>query len=173
KWPTPSGKIEIYSAALAKLGLDPLPTHLVEREGFEQTERRKLFPLQVLSAATHYFIGATFQHVERLQQMMSRPTFEISAQDAAERAIAEGDLCRLFNDRGEAFGYAHVVDGLLPGVIGAPKQLRGSKMRGGVNVNALTTQEVSDMGDGPVFYSTLAQIEKASDGSALASSTLA
>ena len=173
KWPTPSGKIEIYSEALAKLGLDPLPTHLIEREGFEQTEARKRFPLQVLSAATHYFIGATFQHVDRLQQMMSRPTFEISVQDASERAIAEGDLCRLFNDRGEAFGYAHVVDGLLPGVIGAPKQLQGSKMRGGVNVNALTTQEVSDMGNGPVFYSTLAQIEKASDGSALASSTLA
>jgi hypothetical protein len=31
----------------------------------------------------------------------------------------------------------------------------------GVNVNALVSQRESDMGKGPVFYSTLAQIEKA------------
>ena len=33
-------------------------------------------------------------------------------------------------------------------------------MRGGVNINALTSQRESDMGRGPVFYSTLAEIEK-------------
>ena len=33
-------------------------------------------------------------------------------------------------------------------------------MCNGVNFNALTSQDVSDMGDGPVFYSTLAQLEK-------------
>jgi hypothetical protein len=36
-------------------------------------------------------------------------------------------------------------------------------MRNGMNMNALTSQEVSDMGQGPVFYSTLAQLEKAAD----------
>jgi hypothetical protein len=34
-------------------------------------------------------------------------------------------------------------------------------MPNGVNVNALVSQEEADMGRGPVFYSTLAQIEKA------------
>jgi anaerobic selenocysteine-containing dehydrogenase len=161
RWPTPSGKIEIYSRALEKAGLDPLPGHLPEREGFECLEAKKKFPLQVISAATHYFIGASFQHVPRLQEMLARPTFEISAQDAKERGIENGDCCRLFNDRGEVFGHALIVDGLLPGVIGAQKQLQGSRMRGGVNVNALTSQRESDMGRGPVFYSTLAQVEKA------------
>jgi len=160
RWPTPSGKIEIYSATLAKLGLDPLPTHLPEKEGFEDAEQRRTYPLQVISAATHYFIGATFQHVERLQEMTARPTFEISPSDAEARSIADGDLCRLYNDRGETFGYALLVEGLLSGVLGAPKQLQGSKMRNGVNLNALTSQEVADMGGGPVFFSTLAQIEK-------------
>jgi anaerobic selenocysteine-containing dehydrogenase len=160
KWPTPSGKIEIYSEALAKLGLDPLPMHLPEQEGFESLEAKKTFPLQVISAATHYFIGASFQHVPRLQQMLARPTFEVSAEDAKARGIEDGDYCRLFNDRGEVFGHALIVDGLLPGVIGAQKQLQGSKMQGGVNVNALTSQRESDMGRGPVFYSTLAQLEK-------------
>jgi anaerobic selenocysteine-containing dehydrogenase len=167
KWATPSGKIEIYSEQLAKLGLDPLPTHSPEKEGCEDPLRSR-YPLQIISSATHYFIGATFQHVGRLQEMMARPTFEIATQDAAERGIAEGDLCRLYNDRGNTFGYAHIVPGLLRGVIGAPKQLQGSKMRNGVNLNALTSQEVSDMGQGPVFYSTLAQIEKVVEGTATA-----
>ncbi|MEO8006315.1 MAG: molybdopterin-dependent oxidoreductase [Betaproteobacteria bacterium] len=163
KWPTPSGKIEIYSEALAKLGVDPLPAHVPEQEGFESLEIKKTYPLQVISAATHYFIGSSFQHVPRLQDMTARPTFEVSAQDAAERGIADGDYCKLFNDRGEVFGHARIVDGFLPGVIGAQKQLQGSKMRGGVNVNALTSQREADMGRGPVFYSTLAQLERVRD----------
>lgn len=161
KWPTPSGKIEIYSDALAKLGVDPLPMHLPEQEGFESTETKKKFPLQVISAATHYFIGASFQHVPRLQEMMARPTFEVSEADARARGIETGDYCRLFNDRGEVFGHALIVEGLLPGVIGAQKQLQGSKMPGGVNINALVSQRESDMGRGPVFYSTLAELQKA------------
>jgi anaerobic selenocysteine-containing dehydrogenase len=161
RWPTPSGKIEIYSQALAKTGVDPLPMHVPEQEGFESTELKKKFPLQVISAATHYFIGASFQHVPRLQDMLARPTFEVSVADAKARGIQDGDYCRLFNDRGETFGYALIVEGLLTGVLGAQKQLRGSRMRGGVNINALTSQREADMGRGPVFFSTLAQLEKA------------
>jgi anaerobic selenocysteine-containing dehydrogenase len=160
-WPTPSGKIEIYSETMAQRGLDPMPAHLPETEGLENREAASRYPLQVISAATHYFIGASFQHVPRLQEMMSRPTLEISPADAKARGIATGDLCRIFNQRGETFGHAYVVEGLLPGVIGVPKQLQGSRMKNGVNVNILTSQRESDMGRGPVFYSTLAEVEKA------------
>lgn len=160
KWPTPSGKIEIFSEAMASAGLDPLPAHLPETEGLANKKAAARYPLQVISAATHYFIGSSFQHVPRLQEMLSRPTIEISPGDAAERGISTGDHCRLYNDRGETFVYAHIVERLLPGVIGAPKQLRGTRMRNGVNVNALTSQQESDMGRGPVFYSTLAEVEK-------------
>jgi len=160
RWPTPSGKIEIYSEALAAAGIDPLPAHHPEREGQESTELRARFPLQVISAATHHFIGASFQHVPRLQAMMSRQTFEVSEADAGVRGIETGDLCRLWNDRGEVFGHALVVPGMLPGVLGAPKQLQGSKQRNGLNINALVSQDEADMGRGPVFYSTLAELEK-------------
>lgn len=160
RWLTPSGKIEIYSETMAGLGIDPLPAHLPETEGLAAETQDPKYPLQVLSAATHYFIGASFQHVPRLQEMMSRPSFELSPADARARGIESGDHCRLYNHRGETFGFALVVDGLLPGVVGAPKQLQGSKMKNGVNVNVLTSQQEADMGRGPVFYSTMAQIEK-------------
>ncbi len=162
KWPTPSGKIEIYSETMEKMGLDPLPNHVPEKEGVASVDKDSRYPLQVLSAATHYFIGATFQHVDHLQNMLARPTIEISRKDAIDRGISEGDRCRLYNDRGEVFGFAHIVNHLLAGVIGAPKQLQGSKMENGVNVNALVSQKEADMGGGPVYYSTLAEIERAS-----------
>ena len=160
KWPTPSGKIEIYSQALATLGVDPLPAHVDEVEGLSSAAAKGEYTLQVISAATHYFIGASFQHVPRLQEMMARATFEVSPADARARGIENGDYCRLYNDRGEVFGHALIVEGLLPGVIGTQKQLQGSRQRGGVNVNALVSQREADMGRGPVFFSTLAQIER-------------
>jgi anaerobic selenocysteine-containing dehydrogenase len=91
--------------------------------------------------------------------MQARPTFELNADDAAARNIRDGDFCRLYNDRGDTFGYARIVAGILAGVVGAPKQLYGSLTPGGVNVNALTSQQVSDLGGSPVYYSTLAEIE--------------
>jgi len=168
RWPTPSGRIEIYSEAMARDGLDPLPGHVDEREGWFSHERKRRFPLQVLSPATHYFIGASFQSVPRLQQMMSRQTFELSPEDAAARGIVSGDACRLYNERGEVFGHALVVPGMLPGVLSAPKQLQGSRQRNGVNINALVSQDEADMGRGPVFYSTLAELEKVAENAAVA-----
>jgi len=62
--------------------------------------------------------------------------------------------------RGATFGHVRIVEGMLAGVVGAPKQLNGSTTPGGLNANALTSQQVADLGGGPVFYSTLAEIEK-------------
>ena len=124
-------------------------------------EAVKKYPLQVISAAVHYFIGASFQEVPRLEEMMARPTFEVSPEDAMERGIRDGDFCRLYNDRGETFGYARIMHGLKQGVLGAPKAINGSSTPGGVNVNAIISQRVADMGGAPVFFSTLAQLEKA------------
>lgn len=160
RWNTPSGKIEIYCEALARQGSEALPDHVPEHEGLGAPEAGRRYPLQVISAATHYFIGNSFQPAERMRKMMSRPTFEVSTEDARARGIRDGDFCRLYNDRGETFGYALVMEGLLPGVIGAPKQIAGSRTPGGLNVNAITSQREADLGGAPVFYSTLAELEK-------------
>ena len=162
-WPTPSGKIDIYCEALKELGQDPLPTHNPEIEGQEDHERRKKYPLQVLSSATHYFIGDSFQSVPRLQAMMSRPTVELGVEDAEARGIEEGDLVRLYNDRGETYCYAVIIEGLLSGVCSTQKQFKGSRTPGGVNANALNTEMLTDFGMSPTFYSVLVEAEKVDD----------
>lgn len=158
-WPTSDGRIQIWSDDIAALGLDPLPSYVPEFEG-QEDPRRADYPLQVLSSASHYFIGDSFQTVERLQAMQSRPTFELNPDEAAARGIEDGDFCRLYNDRGETFGHAVIIEGLIAGICGTQKQYKGSNTFGGVNVNALNTEVLSDFGYAPTFYSCLAEIEK-------------
>ena len=161
-WPTDSKKIEIYSEKVKAEGAHPYPVYVPEKEG-QEDKRRNKYPLQVLSSASHYFLGDSFQSVERLQAMMSRPTVELSKEDAAARSINDGDLTRLFNNRGETYCFAVIVDGLLPGVCGTQKQFKGSRTPGGVNVNSLNTDRLTDFGNSPCFYSVLVEIEKVAD----------
>ena len=161
-WPTDSGKIDIWCENLKEEGVDPLPSYVPEIEG-QEDPKRKDYPLQVLSSATHYFIGDSFQSVPRLQAMMSRPTVELNPEDASARKIKDGDLCRLYNDRGETFAYAVIIDGILPGVCSTQKQFKGSNTPGGVNINALNSEMLTDFGTSPTFYSCLAEIEIAND----------
>ena len=58
-------------------------------ENSEDPNKEK-FPIQVLSSASHYFIGDSFQSVPRLQAMQSRPTVELSVKDAKDRKIMWG-----------------------------------------------------------------------------------
>ena len=92
--------------------------------------------------------------------MASRPTIEISSIDAKKREIEDGDLCRVFNDVGETFAHAIIKDSMLEGVASTQKQYRGSLVKNGLNANALNTQDLTDMGDGPIFYTVLAQIKR-------------
>ena len=163
-WETPSKKIEIKCEAISDAypGVSPFPEYVPEVEGQEDPLRSK-YPIQVLSSASHYFIGDSFQSVPRLQAMMSRPTVELSPEDASNRNIKDGDLVRLFNDRGETFCYAVIIEDLLDGVCVTQKQFKGSNTPGGLNVNSLNSEMLTDFGLSPTFYSVLVEIEKASE----------
>ena len=71
------------------------------------------------------------------------------------------NLCKIYNDVGETYAHAVIIDSMLEGVASTQKQYKGSLIKNGVNAKALNTQDVTDMGDGPIFYTVLAQIKKA------------
>ena len=162
-WATPSTKIEIKCETIADTfpGVSAFPEYVPEFEGQEDPLRKK-FPLQVLSSASHYFIGDSFQSVPRLQAMQSRPTVELSINEAASRGIEDGDLVRLYNDRGDTYCYAVIIDGLIDGLCVTQKQFKGSNTPNGLNANNLNTETLTDFGYSPSFYSVLVEIEKAS-----------
>jgi anaerobic selenocysteine-containing dehydrogenase len=159
--PTPSGKIEFYSEALASQGLDPLPAFVppVESRWGKGAER---FPLEFLSRKADNYMNSTFANLDghRKMESLTRNTLEMHRLDAESRGIADGDPVRIFNDRGSLQLIA-LVNGRVPaGVVAA--RLDWAKLHpGGANVNALTSERLTDIGAGATFYSVLVEVAKA------------
>ena len=83
--------------------------------------------------------------------------------DACARGIGQGDRVRVFNQRGSCMLIASVNGVVRPGVVLAPS-VRWNKLSPGLrNINALTSDRLTDIGGGPTFYSCLVDVEKCGD----------
>jgi anaerobic selenocysteine-containing dehydrogenase len=81
-------------------------------------------------------------------------------QDAATRDISNGDLVRIFNQRGSFQVKARVTDKAKPGLVVALSVWWKKYGLDGKNANEVTSQRLTDMGGGPTFYDVLVQVEK-------------
>jgi molybdopterin guanine dinucleotide-containing S/N-oxide reductase-like protein len=159
--PTPSGKIEFYSDALAAQGKDPLPGFTPPTES-RWSERAGHFPLEFLGRKADNYMNSTFANLDghRKMEARTRQRLEMHPADAKARGIADGDKVRVWNDRGEIFLNALVDGSVQAGVVAG--RLDWAKLNdGGVNVNALTSERLTDLGAAPTFYSVLVEVEKA------------
>ena len=161
RFPTPSGKIEFYSERMAAAGLDPLPAYEPAIEGREgDAELRAKYPLQMMAVPNHHFLNSSFAEIPRMKEKEVRPILQIHPVDAANRGIADGDLVKVWNDRGECELHARVMDSVLPGVV-ASQGLWWSKHHPKAGVNRLTSSRLSDMAGGATFFSNLVQVARA------------
>jgi anaerobic selenocysteine-containing dehydrogenase len=153
---TPSGKAEFYSASLAAQGLDALPVFRPPAESRHSGNRR--FSLELLPRKPDNFLNSTFCNLPSHQGLEPPPCLEMNPGDAGARGISEGARVRVYNDRGELVLPAKLDDSILPGLVVA--RLGWAKLSpGGVNINALTSQRLTDLGRAPTFYSTLVAVE--------------
>jgi len=117
---TPSGKIEIYSKNIEKMGYDDCGPH---PKWYEPTER-------LGGPTTKYKLHVASSHPKsRLHSQLCgtklRETYAIgghepcliNSKDAAARGIADGDVVRVFNDRGQLLAGAKVTESIRPGVL--------------------------------------------------------
>jgi molybdopterin guanine dinucleotide-containing S/N-oxide reductase-like protein len=157
---TPSGKIEFLSETLAAAGSDPLPGFVPPVES-RWGELAKKYPLEFLARKNDNYMNSTFANLPGHRKMEARTNqkLEIHPLDAEARGVGEGDLVRVFNDRG-AIELTAMLNAHLPaGVVAA--RLDWAKLHsGGANVNALTSERLTDIGGGATFYSTLVQVER-------------
>ena len=117
-FPTPSGKIEIYSQRLADMNnpqLPPIPTYIEPWEGHNDSLAQN-YPLQLIS--THYKrrIHSQMDNIPWLRELEPQMVW-IHASDARARDIKHGDEVRIFNDRGEVILPAKVTERIMPGVV--------------------------------------------------------
>ncbi len=155
---TPSGKAEFYSSALAAQGLEPLPAFHPPDES-RRGAHSHTFPLEFLPRKADHYMNSTFANLPGHQKMESPGLVFMHAKDAAAREIGEADLVEIYNARGKMQLRAR-IDGSVPaGVVAA--SLNWNKLSaGGNNVNALTSERLTDLGRGATFYSTLVEVRK-------------
>jgi biotin/methionine sulfoxide reductase len=119
--PTPSGKVEIASATIASFGYADCPEHpmwLAPREGAGSSAVAR-FPLQLIAnqPATRLHSQLDFGATSRASKIKEREPARIHPQDAALRGISDGDIVRLYNDRGACLAGAVLSNALRPGVV--------------------------------------------------------
>jgi anaerobic selenocysteine-containing dehydrogenase len=158
---TKSGKCEIYSEAVAALGLDPVPSYIPPHEVADKKLAAR-FPLAMISPPARNFLNSTFVNVKSLRGIDGEPHIEIHPSDAAARGITDGGLVRVYNDRGSLLLKACVTDRARTGVAVALSIWWKKLGRDGKNVNELTSQVLTDLGRAPTFFDCRVEIERAS-----------
>jgi molybdopterin guanine dinucleotide-containing S/N-oxide reductase-like protein len=158
--PTPSGKVEFYSETLAAQGRDGLPRFIPPTES-RWGKGAERYPLEFLSRKADNYMNSTFAHLDGHRKMEARKSqrLEMHPKDAESRGIGEGDAVRIWNDRGALTLTAMLNASLPAGVVAG--QLDWAKLSAdGGNVNALTSERLTDIGAGATFYSTLVEVER-------------
>ena len=138
---TPSGKVEIASAALAEHGLDPLPVYKEPPESpLSRPDLLPTYPLVMTSGArVMAYTHSQFRNLPRLRRIMPDPLVDINPADAAPRKIKTGDMVTISSPRGSIRMKANVTKSILEGVISMPHHWPNE-----ANVNLLVNDQTLD-----------------------------
>ena len=162
-FPTPSGKVEFYSATAAAKGYDPVPGWELEVES-RTGQDAPLSPdarMPLLCPAAHHFVSSTFGNHDRLIAKEGAPTLRIHPIDAAARNIRSGQLVRVGNERGWCRLVAEVTGEVRPGVLATTTVWWPKFSPDQRNVNWTTSDRLADLGGGSTFYTNLVTVEPA------------
>ncbi|TMH10171.1 MAG: molybdopterin oxidoreductase family protein [Betaproteobacteria bacterium] len=153
RFPTPSGKCIIDSPVFG------VPDHLPNYESASSTpELAERYPLAMISPPARNFLNSSFVNVKSLRDIEGEPLVEIHASDAAPRGIVDGQMVRVFNDRGEYRCKAQLSARARPGVVNGLGVWWRKLGPAGTNVNEVTHQRLTDIGRAPSFYDCLVDV---------------
>jgi anaerobic selenocysteine-containing dehydrogenase len=151
---TSSGKFEFGAPSLAY-------TPPVESRWGDAALARE-YPLELISAKNDDSMNSTFGHRAAVDTQTS--VLSIHPLDAAPRGIVQGMPVEVFNGRGACFLRAEFDDQLPQRVLRARSVRWNKHAPARMGVNHLTSERLTDLGDGPTFYSCLVDVRPYLDG---------
>ncbi|MDJ1651549.1 MULTISPECIES: molybdopterin-dependent oxidoreductase [Gordonibacter] len=181
---TPTGKVEFYATALAEHFPDdderpPVPHFIPYGRRHQESllhPRSEEYPFLIVSNHPRWRIHANMDDIPWLREI---PTCKVTGpdgykyepvwinpQDAAERGIEDGDVVRLYNDRGWVLGGAVLTERIRPSVVYQDHGARvdpiepGVSDRGGANNLIAPNKTTSQNAPGEVTSGFLVNIEK-------------
>ncbi len=151
---TPSGKGELL----------PVPVYAAPTES--RANATAVYPLEFLGRKADHYMNSTFANHAGHQRMEAKTDgiLEMHPDDALTRGVSTGDAVEIFNDRGSLVLKVGMNGKIGRGMVAARLDWSklGRDLSGrGANVNALTSETVTDLGGGATFYSTLVQVRRA------------
>lgn len=166
---TPSGKIELFSKQLFDMNkpdtIPAIPKYVAVAEGPEAEESlKKKYPLQCIGHHTKRRVHSTFDNLPWMEEVEAQRAW-INAKDAEARGVKDGDLVKVYNDRGTVKIPAKVTPRIIPGVCSVPQGAWYTPDKDGVDergcINTLTTWDHTALAWGNPQHTNLVQIEKA------------
>lgn len=122
---------------------------------------RKKYPYQLFSDHSRFRTHSQWWDVEPLVEIDKEPSIKMCPRDAEALGLAEGDVVRAYNDRGEMVMRVAIHAGLQPGMMAAEKGWPKHQLRGG-DFATLSGSYAHPFVNNSPFNDVLVAIEKVS-----------
>jgi anaerobic selenocysteine-containing dehydrogenase len=142
RWRTPSGKVELLNPRHREPLPRLLPTHAEEGT----------LPLRLQTGPALYSLNSTFMDRDDLASKRGPMRVRLSPGEAARRGVADGARVVAFNELGEVELLAEVTDAVPDGLAVVEGVHWARDTLTGRNINALTSQRLTDEAGGSTFY---------------------
>lgn len=174
-FPTPSGKCQLilrdvnnfvaapfrqmYEGFQPGQPLPALPDYVPPRESPEDNKKlAEKYPLNVISPKSHAFLNSCYANMEGKQKTQGDQFVLMNKVNAKQRNINDGDMVKVFNDRGSYEGVLRLTDDVNPGIIVSTLGYWRQHNKG--TVNSISSAEFANMGNAPTFSDNLVEVAK-------------
>ncbi|MHC1681969.1 MAG: DMSO/selenate family reductase complex A subunit [Clostridiaceae bacterium] len=169
-FPTPSGKIEIFSKDLWDKNnpkeIPAVPKYISAWEGPEASITEK-FPLQCIGHHTKRRVHSIFDNTSWMEEIEPQAVW-VNPLDAEDRGASDGELVKVFNDRGVMVIPIKITAKIMPGVVSIPQGAWFMPDKEGIDrrgcVNTLTKYHPTPLAFGNGTHTNLVEIKRLEKG---------